>query len=315
MSISLFAISIFSFITFLSNHLSIKLPAMNSRTLTVLDPKVLSLNHRGDNLVAIVTGANKGIGLEIVKRLAAVGYQVIIAARNIPLGIQARDSILAMGYSNVEFRQLDVSSSESVKKFVQSFDSDYPKCDILVNNAAIAFKSSDPTPFHEQAEPTFQTNYFGLVELTTLLLPKLRQSSNPHIVNVASEMGQLRILNGNRKELFTSEKLSLEQLNDLVHEFILDVKNKQHIQKNWPNTCYGMSKLALIAYTKILSRQENDVITNACSPGYCATDMSSHKGPRSAAQGSLTPFLLSILPNTESTPRGLFYSDEKLVDW
>jgi carbonyl reductase 1 len=91
---------------------------------------------------------------------------------------------------------LDIADSASIEQFTQQLYSDYPSIDILVNNAAIAYKAADPTPFAKQARPTITTNYFGTVQLTDALLPLLEKSeqSYPRIVNVASEVGHLKIL-------------------------------------------------------------------------------------------------------------------------
>ena len=111
---------------------------------------------------------------------------------------------------------------------------------VQVNNAATAFKGSDPTPFHQQARPTIMTNFFGLLEVTRALLPLLKQSDDPRIVNVASQAGHLQILpSQQRKELFTSPTLTVPQLEGLMHEFVTDVEAGQHAAKGWPNTCYG----------------------------------------------------------------------------
>eukprot|EP01035_Chromulina_nebulosa_P017532 gene17532-23094_t len=263
--------------------------------------------------IAVVTGSNKGIGFEIVKKLSSIGYKTILATRNVDLGSKAASSLRSQGL-DVEFRELDISSDESIKAFVSKFQSDYGKCDVLVNNAAIAFKGSDPTPFKLQAEPTIKTNYFGTLSLTTLMLPLLQNSSSPRIVNVASQAGLLGILPSNdRKKFFTSETLTVDDLSEALNQFVVDVKNEKHKENGWPNSCYGISKLGVIALTKVLARNYPNIIINACCPGYCKTDMSSHGGNRSAEEGARTPFYLSTL--TTGSVTGKFFYDEKEIVW
>ena len=275
--------------------------------------------------IAVVTGANKGIGREIAQKLAAIpGIKVILAARNPEAGLAASKSLQDMNL-DVEFRMLDISSIESINNFVNSLQTDFGRCDILVNNAAIAFKNSDPTPFNQQAAPTILTNYFGTLNLTQAMLPLLRAASTttvsgfpnriPRIVNVASLAGHLRILpSESRKQFFSSNDLTIGSLNAAMMEFIADVENGSHIEKGWPNTCYGVSKLAVIALTKIVARQEPTLMVNSCCPGYCQTDMSSHRGTKTAEEGARTPFLLAHMPDDLSVT-GKFFSDEHEEEW
>ena len=253
--------------------------------------------------IAVVTGSNKGIGFAIVEKLLKQQIHCIVACRNDELGNAAVQSLQKQGYRNVEFKQLDISDEASINSFVSSI----PAVDILVNNAAIAFKSADPTPFDKQAAPTFRTNYFGTIDLTMKLLPALRKSKNPRIVNVTSQAGMLRILKSPiMKDKFTSPTLTIDELNALATKFVTDVTNGVHSENNWPNTCYGMSKLCLSIFTRLLSTQEPTMKVNCCCPGFCDTDMSSHLGTRSPADGATTPVFLAL---NEGIPSGKFFYD------
>jgi len=256
----------------------------------------------------------QGIGLEIARQLCQSGLKVILGCRNEELGQSTEKALKEEGY-NVEFRQLDISSDQSIEQFVDSLSKTYEKIDVLVNNAAIAFKNDDPTPFAQQARPTITINYFGTLHLTKAMLPLLKNAPHPRIVNVASESGHLRIIKTSTlKEQFVSENLTLDALNGLMNAFLADVESGHHEEAGWPSTCYGMSKLAVIAFTKILAKAEPHVLTNACCPGYCDTDMTSHKGPRPAVEGAKTPALLALLPS-DSTVTGAFYANEKEIEW
>ena len=273
--------------------------------------------------IAVVTGSNQGIGKEIARQLAASNCKTILACRNVEA---AKTAAVDIGGDGLDVRQLDISSTESIQSFVDNLTKDYPHIDILVNNAAIAFKGSDPTPFDQQARPTVSINYFGTLSLTEKMMPLLQKSTSPRIVNVASQAGLLRILKSSEKKAeFTNPSLTVDRLNDLMNEFVVDVEAKTHSSKGWPGTTYGMSKLGVIALTKILARENPSMLINCCCPGYCATNMSSfgghgskekadNAGFRDASTGARTPTMLSLLPE-DSKLSGKFFLDEAEIEW
>lgn len=263
----------------------------------------------------MVTGANKGIGFEIVKKLSAAGLHTILACRNLELGSAALKTLQEQGF-DAEVRELDISDQDSVRRFAAGLESDYGRLDILVNNAAIAFKNSDPTPFVEQAKPTIHTNYHGTVWLTQSLLPLLRRSSDARIVNVSSRAGLLKIARSKPlRDTLLSPELTVDTLNRLMDDFVKAVQDGTHMEQGWPNTCYGMSKLGVTILTQVLSRQEAGIAVNACCPGWCATDMSSHGGNKTAEEGARTPALLATMADRSVT--GKFYCEEAdfTEDW
>ncbi len=267
-------------------------------------------------VVSIVTGANKGIGFEIARGLLKPNTCLIIACRNVDLGSRAREELVAVKPDSceVDFIKLDINDPQSIIAFVAAITQAYGKVDLLVNNAAIAFKNSDPTPFKDQASPTMRINYFGTVNLTRQLLPLM--NSGARIVNIASMAGHLKILPPAADEvrsLVTSPTLSEEQLDNIVQEFVKDIESGDATRQGaWPTSNYGMSKLAIIAWTRVLARLKPDLIINAVCPGWCSTDMSSHSGPRSAAKGAETPLMLSLSPSVTS---GGFWTDLQEIAW
>ncbi|KAG5178014.1 hypothetical protein JKP88DRAFT_225951 [Tribonema minus] len=269
--------------------------------------------------VGIVTGANKGIGLEIARKLGREqGWLCVLTARDEERGRSAAESLLSEG-AGVRFRQLDISDPDSRERFAKDAEQEFTAgIDALVNNAGFAFKGSDPTPFAEQAEPTMDINFFSTVATTERLLPLVKRSPHGRIVNVASMSGHLRIVpDAELRAKFASAGqpggLGHDELMLLARGFVQDVKEGKHKEKGWPNSCYGMSKLCLIAYTKILAAREPTLKVNACCPGYVATDMSGQQGHKRPDQGALTPFMLATgaLDGTS----GGFWSDEKRIDW
>lgn len=175
----------------------------------------------------------------------------VLACRNIEHEGIALEHFKHLGL-DAEFRILDISDRNSIAHFVHGIERDFGKIDILVNNAAIAFKASDPTPFEQQARPTVHTNYFGTLWTTQALLPLLRKATNPRIVNVASSAGHLRIIPSKQiRDQFTSPDLTIDKLSALMEEFVEAVEAGKHAAEGWPNSCYGTSKLAVIALTQV----------------------------------------------------------------
>jgi carbonyl reductase 1 len=268
--------------------------------------------------------------LEIVRKLCKQSnLHVILGCRNEQLGNEAVSSLHQQGFKNCEFRQLDISNGESINIFALGIERDFSSSlDILVNNAGTAFKSSDPTPFPQQARPTVNTNYFGTLHLTERLLPFLRKAKHfGRLVNVASESGHLRIIKDKtlKKRFSDIENLSIPQLSDLMNKFMDDVEAGRHTEEGWPSTCYGMSKLAVIAMTKRFAYEEQQrksgeaatkpVLITCCCPGYCDTDMTSHQGTKSAAEGASTPAFLALQSEYDENKNGKFFSSEKEIEW
>jgi len=275
--------------------------------------------------VAAVTGANKGIGFFIAFQLASSGLfsHVILGCRDAARGQRAVSDIerqLSQTKSssspcNVLSMSLTLGDNESHETFTREIEGMYGKLDVLVNNAATAFKGSDPTPFREQTKPTLDINYRGTVHLTQTLLPLLRKGTDARIVNVASMAGYLDQLTSDQlKQKFTSSTLTLVQLDQLVNQFESSVQTNSYKNDGWGNSNYGMSKLAVIAATRVIAREENDIKVNCCCPGYCDTDMTSHKGPRPPSDGARNAVIPATMPQQEC-PSGAFFKNYEIARW
>mmetsp|Transcript_99760 Transcript_99760/g.145831 ORF Transcript_99760/g.145831 Transcript_99760/m.145831 type:complete len:285 (+) Transcript_99760:60-914(+) len=275
--------------------------------------------------VAVVTGANKGIGKEIARKLGSVpNLTTILACRNKALGAAAVKELQAAGCGDVLFHPFDLADEQSAKALSVFVTDKYGQVDILVNNAAICF--NDPTlygkvahtPFKQQAAITVQNNFFGTLALTKELLPLLRVSASPRIINIASAAGRLSILKSQEKvDFFTSPDLQVPDLEKMMTQFVQDVENGVHAEKGWPNTCYGTSKIGLIALTKVLARDEPKIMVNSVDPGYCATDQNANQGDRPAELGARTAAALSLMQVNEETPfqSGKHFYDGKEISW
>jgi len=267
-----------------------------------------------ESRVALISGSNKGIGKEIARKFASDPLIIPI------LACRTNGKQVAQELGCKDYVHLDLTDDSSIKACRAYVEEKFGKLDILVNNAAICF--NDPTlygvvpytPFEQQAALTVNTNYFGTRKLTDALLPMLKQSTaQPRIINMASYAGRLGILRSKeKKDTFTDPNLTTEQLDQLLHEFVRDVEGGTYAEKGWPNTCYGMSKLGLIAWSKILARDHPDIYVNSVDPGYCATDQNKNQGNRPAERGAVTPYLLA----TTSKPlSGLHWFDEQEMPW
>ena len=274
--------------------------------------------------IAVVTGANKGIGFHIAEQLASSRQftDVILGCRDRQRGESAVRDIaskleLESSPCTVSYQQLTIGDKASHDAFRSAIESRYGKLDVLVNNAGTAFKGADPTPFKEQCIPTLGVNFWGTVDFTEEMLPLVRKGTDARIVNVASMAGHLSQLRSPElQQIFYSanESLTKNQLFSLVEKFQLDVLNDRHRQEGWGNSNYGFSKLALIAMTKIWAREEamNGIAVNCCCPGYCATDMSSHRGSRHPSEGAKNAVIPALMNNP---PSGCYFSDYAVSRW
>lgn len=268
-------------------------------------------------IVCVVTGGNKGIGFECCRLLASAGpqYDVILAARSKKRGEAAIEALRKSGVDNVRFlTELDIADSKSVESFAAALEEDTGQLDVLLNNAGFAFKGD--TFDSESAKTTLSINYFGTMKVTDRLLGLLKQSQDARIVNVCSQAGRLGQVSRELQARFTASDATRESLTTLAEEFLAGVAAGDYKKKGWPKSMYGVSKLLEIAFTKVLARDIGESKTmevNACCPGWCSTDMSSHRGPRTAAKGAETPVWLCTRDRTGTS--GDFYYDLAPIKW
>jgi carbonyl reductase 1 len=270
--------------------------------------------------VALVTGANKGIGKEIARKLCRSDEDIITI-----LACRTNGEKTAKELGCDHHCYLELTDDQSIEDCAKYVEETFGQLDILVNNAAICF--NDPTlygkvsytPFEKQAAITIQTNFFGTYKLTNRLLPLLQRSSSSNrqqparIINIASAAGRLGILKSQEKrDMFTDPDLTTQKLEQHMNDFVKAVETGVYEQQGWARTCYGMSKLGLIAFTKIMARDHPNLLVNSVDPGYCATDQNDNQGNRPVERGAVTPYLLAT---TESQCSGDHWFDEKVIPW
>ncbi|XP_057621500.1 carbonyl reductase [NADPH] 1-like isoform X1 [Chionomys nivalis] len=280
------------------------------------------------NRVALVTGANKGIGFAITRDLCQkFSGDVVLTARNQALGQAAVQQLQAEGLSP-RFHQLDVDDLQSIRAIRDFLLKEYGGLAVLVNNAGIVLtnycssqQGTDPTHVHIQAEAAMKTNFFGTRAICTELLPLIKPQGR--VVNVSS-MLSLRALKNCSSELqqkFRSDTITEEELVGLMNKFVEDTKKGVHEKEGWPNSAYGVSKIGVTVLSRIHARKLSEqrkgdkILLNACCPGWVRTDMAGPKAPKSPEEGAETPVYLALLPPNAEGPHGQFVREKQVEQW
>ncbi|CAB3241411.1 unnamed protein product [Arctia plantaginis] len=264
--------------------------------------------------VAVVTGSNKGIGYAIVrglcKRFDGVVY---LTARDVERGKKAVEELNKEGLKP-EFHQLDITDKKSLESFRDYIKSKYEGIDILVNNAAIAFKHSATEPVSVQAEQTLFVNYFSLVSTCDILFPLLKNGGR--VVNISSSCGHLSLIpSKDLREKLKDEKLTIPELSKLMQQYV-DAAKEGTQAAEWGNSSYVVSKVGVTALSNIQQRMLNskDIKVNSVHPGYVDTDMTSHKGPLTIEEGAAAPLFLAL--DAEDSVRGKYvWYTKEIVEW
>ncbi|XP_066322183.1 salutaridine reductase-like [Miscanthus floridulus] len=295
--------------------------------------------------VAVVTGGNRGIGLEICKQLAFNGVTVILTARDEKRGAEAVKNLAAQGLSNILFHQLEVGDLSSAARLADFIRDKFGKLDILVNNAAIngtKAEISDPESFklelagmnsqeklermrrhttepYDKAEECLRTNYHGTKIVTEAHLPLLHLSSHGRIVNISSSFGLLRFFSGEelKNELNNIDNLSEERLDELSELFLKDFKNGQLEPYGWPTEggyrAYKVSKALINAYSRIIAKKHPTLRVNCAHPGFVSTDMSFHAGDLTVEEGARGALILALVPKGGMT--GVFLNRTEVASF
>jgi NAD(P)-dependent dehydrogenase (short-subunit alcohol dehydrogenase family) len=239
--------------------------------------------------IALVTGANKGIGLETVRQLAAKGVTVLLGARDERRGAEAAAKLKGEGL-DVQFLQLDVNDAASQDNAAKFIADKFGKLDILINNAGVAkdFGVSASQGTLEQWHETFETNVFNLVSLTQKLLPLVKKSEAGRIVNLTSILGSLT-------------------LNTDPNSPIAGASSS--------GTAYNASKSALNMFTVHLANElkGTPIKVNAAHPGWVKTDMGGEAAPLEVTDGAKTSVQLATLPN--DGPTGGYFHLGQTLPW
>jgi NAD(P)-dependent dehydrogenase (short-subunit alcohol dehydrogenase family) len=230
--------------------------------------------------VALVTGANRGLGFETSRQLLAMGLTVVMAGRDRAALERARRQLPGDARARAVAVPLDVTDAESIAAAHRSVSEHVGSVDVLVNNAAVLlFENEDALSIPPNGyRDTFETNVFGAIEVCRTFVPGMARRRYGRVVNVSSGAGQLAGMSTYAP-------------------------------------AYSMSKAALNAFTRILASTYRDtgVLVNAVDPGWVRTDMGGRSAPRSPQEGADTIVWLATLP--DGGPTGGFFRDRRAIEW
>ena len=229
--------------------------------------------------IALVTGANRGIGREVSCQLAQQGIYVLVSGRDLVSTQHVADGLLAGGFQ-AETLQLDVTLTDHIERAFKTIETRFGRLDILINNGAVSLDESNgvfDVPI-EIFKSTLDINLIGPLQLTQKLIPLLKRSPNGRIVNLSSGMGALTDMGGG-------------------------------------DAAYRISKTGLNALTRIMAHELRGtrVKVNAVCPGWVRTDMGGKNASRSVEQGALGIVWAATLP--DDGPSGGFFRDGEALDW
>lgn len=236
--------------------------------------------------VALVTGANKGIGFEVARAIAKAGYTVLLGARNPTSGREA-EAILTGEHLDVRFVELDVTRMESISSAAARIGADFGKLDVLVNNAGIADPQDGPPSRAnvDAIERVLRTNFLGAVAMAQAVLPLLRKSDAGRIVNVSSDLGSIT----------------------------------RHGDPTWKYAQvkvlgYCASKAALNMFTVQLAFElkAQGITVNSVNPGFTATDLNAHRGQQTVEEGAAEIVRVAL---QEHGPTGKFLETGGELVW
>jgi NAD(P)-dependent dehydrogenase (short-subunit alcohol dehydrogenase family) len=235
-----------------------------------------------DKTVALITGANKGLGFEIARQLGKRGLMVIIGARDKGKGESAAADLAKLGIE-AHAVKLDVSSKDDIAALPGWIEKNFGRLDVLVNNAGVAEWREDDV---ESFRRTFEANVFGVVAVTYALLPLLKASPAGRIVNHSSVLGSLT---------------SLSKQPDMFGTFVIPA--------------YTASKAALNGFTVALAHKTRGsaLKVNSAHPGWVRTDLGGQKAPMAVEDGAKTAVLLATLPADGAT--GQFFHMGEALPW
>jgi NAD(P)-dependent dehydrogenase (short-subunit alcohol dehydrogenase family) len=231
----------------------------------------------GKTRVALVTGANRGIGLEVSRQLVERDYRVIMTGRD---SAQIEKAARSLDDERAIAVPMDVTDRASIERAHRQVTDRIGPIDVLVNNAAILLHESSEVleiPLDDYRR-TFETNVFGAIQACQVLVPPMAARRYGRVVNVSSGAGQLS-------------------------------------QMSTYAPAYSISKTALNAFTKVLAEtyRRAGILVNSVDPGWVRTDMGGRSAPRSVAEGADTILWLATLP--DNGPSGGFFHDRKRVEW
>ncbi|QDW19020.1 SDR family NAD(P)-dependent oxidoreductase [Flavobacterium sp. KBS0721] len=231
----------------------------------------------------LITGANRSIGLELVKQFSKKGLFVYLGTRDLEKGQAVVNELNKNGFENIKAIQIDVTNPDTILAAKNIVESEKGKLDILINNAGISgeFPQSALNTSIKDIQNVFDSNFFGVISVTQAFLELLKKSKSPRISNITSGLGSLTLHSDPTWKYYNFKAVS-----------------------------YVTSKAALNAYTIALAYELRELPfkVNAIDPGYTATDFNHHSGPGSVE--SAAAFIIKHTFTDENAPTGQFFSND-----
>ncbi|OAQ43659.1 short-chain dehydrogenase [Pedobacter psychrophilus] len=238
--------------------------------------------------VALVTGANRGIGFETAKQLAQLGHFVYIGCRDKSLGQQAVEKLHKLGLINTETIVIDITKVTTITEAKKVIETKSNRLDILVNNAGILGTVPQPaaTTSVDEIRRIFDTNFFGTIQVTQEFIPLLEKSEAGRIVNVTSDLSSLTLHNDPTWKFYPFKSAG-----------------------------YSVSKTALNGYTIMLAfgLKDSKIKVNAVNPGHTATDFNNHRGDKIPDQTAGVIVKYATIDN--DGPNGKFFNEDGEMPW
>ncbi|MCJ1462656.1 hypothetical protein MMC07_001259 [Pseudocyphellaria aurata] len=239
-------------------------------------------------MIAVVTGANRGIGEAICRSLASAvqGPFVLYATsrKGLDLGIQpfSKETL-------IKYPKLEICDSASIKSLADSIRKDYGALDVLINNAGICLDGNSSA----EIKQTLDVNYRATLEMCQLFIPLLKRTGR--IVNVSSISSTLDQFGEKIQERFRTTR-SLQDLEDLIANYEKCEDDGTAHENGWRARAYGVSKAAMNSFSAVLARENPGLLINSCCPGWVLTDMGSRVGTptKTAADGAKIPIRLGF---------------------
>uniref|UniRef100_A0ACD5YDS3 Uncharacterized protein n=1 Tax=Avena sativa TaxID=4498 RepID=A0ACD5YDS3_AVESA len=292
--------------------------------------------------LAVVTGGNRGIGLEVCRQLALQGVTVILTARDEKQGEGAVESLRReSNLSNIMFHQLDILDGSSRASIVRHIETRYGKLDILVNNAGVGGVAVDQDGLralnidpkmwlsgkaahliesvivqtYDEAVKCVNTNYYGLKWATEAFLPLLKRStSGARIINTSSLRSELQRMPNEklRESLRDADSWDEARIEAMLSEFLEDLKKERLEEVGWPTMlpAYSMSKMVVNLYTRILARRHPEMRVNCVHPGFVKTEINWNTGVLPPEEGARGAIMLALVPG--DGPTGCYFDQTKM---
>jgi NAD(P)-dependent dehydrogenase (short-subunit alcohol dehydrogenase family) len=245
----------------------------------------MAQHHEGK--IALITGANKGIGYELARQLGNEGVTVLIGARNVALGETAAITLKVAGADAYPI-ELDVTKPETIAKAAETIQTRYGRLDILVNNAGIADAADGPPGTVDPAvvRRVLEVNFFGVLAVTQAMLPLVRKSASGRIVMISSGLGSLT---------WNSQPAwSFAAVKRLGYNGSKAILNMMTVQLAW-------------------ELRDTPIKVNTVNPGFTATDLNGHRGTQTVEEGAAEAFRQALAP--DDAPTGGFFETGGVAPW